>query len=238
MLPLSGFANLLYPPTCLLCHAEGADRHPVCARCIAELPAIGRPCCRTCGRPIAGAYDAVAVCAACRAQPPAFDAAQALWRYEGAARRVIHAYKYERRWRLAPWMAGPLADAARSTAWDRVDAVVPVPRHWLKARWRGVDHTTRLAEEVARRLGVPCAPRLLRRRRWTAAQSRLTVPQRRRNVRTAFAAAASVRGQRLLLVDDVLTSGATAEACARALRDAGAREVLVLTAAVTVRAPA
>ncbi len=230
--PLTGIVNLLYPPRCLLCSACGPDRDPVCVACTAALPDVGRPCCRACGRPVPGAFDAAVSCAACRARPPAFDAARSLWQYEGLARRAIHAYKYERRWRLARWMAEPLADAVIRAAWDHVDAVVPVPRHWLKARWRGFDHTAYLAGVVSAQLEVPCR-RLLRRRRWTAAQHPLTGPERRRNVHAAFTAAAGARGQRLLLIDDVLTSGATAEACARALRQAGAKEVYVLTAAVT-----
>lgn len=233
MLSLTTFVDLLYPPACLLCDAQGADRLPVCAPCTGELAAVGEPHCRACGRPVPGAYDAVVTCAACRSRRPAFDAARALWTYEGAARRAIHAYKYARRWRLAAWMAEPLAELACRAGWDGADAIVPVPRHWLKARWRGFDHAAALASELARRLQAPYAPRLLRRRRWTAAQSRLPGPARRRNVSGAFRADRRAHGRRVLLVDDVLTSGATAEACAQALRDAGAKEIFVLTATVT-----
>ena len=128
-----------------------------------------------------------------------------------------------------------MAEAARaSLPLDQIDAVVPVPLHWVKRRLRGYDPVAHLAHEVARSLSRPYWPRALRRTRWTATQTRLQGRARQRNVQGAFAAhPAMVRGRRILLVDDVLTSGATAEACIDALRQAGAARVCVVTAART-----
>jgi len=172
-------------------------------------------------------------------RPPAFDAARAPWSYTDAAQEAVHQFKYHRRWRLGRWLAAEMAATATAAfPLEEVSVILPVPQHWLKRRLRGVHGAGRLAEAVARSLGKPCRPAALRCRRWTATQSRLTWRKRARNVRDAFAANRRlVRGGSVLLVDDVLTSGATADACARALKAAGARRVFVLAAARTPRAP-
>ena len=122
--------------------------------------------------------------------------------------------------------------AQRAFPLEEIDAVMPVPLHWVKQRLRGFNPSEQLARQIADALGRPYRPKILRRTRWTAAQTRL--PHRRRfgNVRQAFAASSSPPGG-VLLIDDVLTSGATADACATALKKAGAAKVFVLTAART-----
>lgn len=207
----------------------------VCGRCDTALPRAAAPLCRRCGAEIRGAFDAVLECAACRGHPRAFELARAPWRYAGAARQAVHRFKYRRRRRLGSWLAEDMARTARATfPCDAVSAVVPVPLHWLKRRLAGRNHAEELAHALSRSLGTPCLPRALARRRWTRPQTRLCGRARLRNVRQAFTASPRlVRDRTVLLVDDVLTSGATAEACARALKAAGARAVYVLTAART-----
>ena len=216
MLPLTILVNLLYPPACLLCHTllpvpEAGG--PLCAECARDCPRAPLPA----GHTLAG------------------ETVRAPWRYTRRAAQAVRQFKYHRRWRIGRWLAEEMADTA--STWlplHEIDAVVPVPQHWLKRRLRSFDPVAQLAHDVSRSLRRPCLPRALRRTQWTRSQTTLQMRARRRNVRNAFAAAPkAVRGRAILLVDDVLTSGATAHACAEALRRAGAARVLVLTAART-----
>ena len=227
MFPLTILANLLYPPACLLCHtllpvpgsvpdssrSEVSGTAVLCAECARDRPRAPVPA----GQAAAG------------------EAARAPWRYTHRAAQAVQQFKYHRRWRIGRWLAEEMADTART--WlplHDIDAIVPVPQHWLKCWLRGFDPVAQLAHDVSRSLRRPCLPRALRRTRWTVSQTTLQTRARRRNVRNAFAAAPkAVQGRAILLVDDVLTSGATAHACAEALRQAGASRVFVLTAART-----
>lgn len=236
-------ANLLYPPACLLCHARlPAPRDPlpaaarvICGPCARDMPRSGRPVCAVCGVGLPGAFDARVRCASCRASPPPFEMARAPWRYTGAAQDALRQFKYDgRRW-IGRWLAEEMAVTARaSLPVAEVSLVLPVPLFWLKRRLKGRNPAEELARAVARSLEKPCAAQALRRVRWTATQTRLSSRQRLRNVRRAFAARERrLRGSTVLLIDDVLTSGSTAGACAQALKQAGASRVFVLTAART-----
>jgi ComF family protein len=199
-------ASLLYPSACPVCRTVRSD------------------------------HGTVPLCPAClgRAEPDA-PATCATWRYTGVVADAVRQFKYQRRWRLGAWLTDGMEGFVRRwMPMDDIDVVVPLPSHWLRRRLRGFDAPDALARALARRLDKPCDPRALRRPRWTASQTRLSWPQRLRNVRGAFAARRSrVAGRAVLLVDDVLTSGATARAASRALRRAGARAVYVITAART-----
>ena len=199
------------------------------------MPRSPRPNCARCGMGVPGAFDAVLTCAACRRRPLAFEAARAPWQYEGAMRDAVRLFKYEHRWRIGQWLAHEMsACASQRLPLDRIDVILPVPFHWLKHRFRDFNPAAQLALAVATRLQKPYEPSSLRRPRWTSTQTALTWQARRRNVRGSFAAKAkTVRERTILLIDDVLTSGATAHACTLALKDAGARAVFVLTAART-----
>lgn len=240
---LAPLVQLLYPPACLVCQtrlASGSEAAPLCASCRHSTRRCTPPLCIRCGLPLAGAFDASMACRRCRQQPPTFDTAHAPWQYTGAIRAGVRALKYRHRHRLGRWFADDMAHLARTTGLDQqVDLVVPVPLHWLKPRLRGTHTPAALARRVAAGLRLPYAPKALRRVRWTRTQTRLSRLQRRRNVEGAFQAqAALVQGRRILLVDDVLTSTATAQACSIALRKAGAAAVVVLTAARTPAAAA
>lgn len=171
------------------------------------------------------------LCAACIADPPAFDWARAAARYAGSVREALHAFKFEGRRALA----GPLADLLFEQCAGRlpgaVDALVPVPLAPDRERERGFNQAALLAARMAPRLGAPVRARWLARVRATSPQSELTAAERRANVSAAFRAHASVEGLRVVVIDDILTTGATAAECARALRARGAREVGVLTVA-------
>lgn len=174
--------------------------------------------------------DENGLCGLCRRGLNGFDAAYSLAAYEGRLRKLIHLFKYGRIATLAAPLGEFLAVAIpRHTPFD---AVIPMPLHWRRRWGRGFNQAGLLAREVARRSGVPVI-HAVRRKRATPPQAGLTNRQRRLNVAGAFAAnpRASVRDLSVLLVDDVLTTGATASACAAALKRAGARRVAVLTLA-------
>ena len=169
-------------------------------------------------------------CALCRLGLNGFDQVYSFGAYEGVLRKLIHVFKFEGVRTLQRPLGAFLAQALpRESSFD---AVVPMPLHWRRRWQRGFNQSDLLAREIARKWSVPvCA--LVRRRRATAPQAGLTSAQRRKNVEGAFEVkdAARLKGMRLLLVDDVLTTGATASACARALKRAGAAQVTFLALA-------
>lgn len=199
------------------------------------MPRSSEPRCVRCGIGVLGAYDAKVTCTACRTRPPAFEAAYAPWEYAGPMRDVLHQFKYRHREHLGTWMAEEMAaTSTRILPIDQIDAVVPVPQHWLKRFLRDAQPAAQLAIAVAGRLHKPTESSWLVCRRLRPSQTALTWHARRRNVCRAFRAhSPHIGGRTILLVDDVLTSGATAHACAHTLKAAGAKAVYVLTAART-----
>ena len=231
MLP-GAVIDLIYPSVCLLCFHRLVTHAPIfCEGCVRSIPRLLPPVCQRCATPLAGAYDRSALCRDCERRPLAFDRARAPLLFRGPVREAVHAFKYRGSRRIGDWLAGEMARVAAQEGWARSSSVVaPVPMHWLKARLRGMNAAAYLARGLARRTGLPYEGRLLAKTRWTGTQTRRDPRQRFRNVQGAFRAGA-VAGRSVLLVDDVLTTGATAHACAAALRQAGAAEVFVLTAA-------
>jgi ComF family protein len=205
-------------------------RYPVCRRCLAEpQPLSAEFFCASCRTPFQNPFplDAEGRCALCRSGLRGFDAAYSFASYEGVVRKLLHLYKYARIKTLAKPLAGLLARAMPLE--ERFDAVVPVPLHWLREWKRGFNQSTLLARELARRTGVPVVKALVRARS-TRTQAGLSNHARRQNVSRAFRAR-PVEGKRILLIDDVMTTGSTAAACALALKRAGAQRVAVLTVA-------
>lgn len=215
---------LVLPPRCPGCDRPAAGLCAACRSAVTPLPARR---CDVCGDPMVRARRR---CAACLAQRPAFERAFAAGRYAPPLSRAIHALKYRRRRGAARDLAVLVARAIPADIAGRVDLVVPVPAHAARVRERGIDHAALLAQALAAAIGRPWR-RTLERVAPTAAQVGMTAAERHANVAGAFGAVAPLTRLRVLLVDDVLTTGATAGACAAALRAAGARVVWVATAA-------
>jgi competence protein ComFC len=189
--------------------------------------------CVSCRTPFLNAFplDAEGRCALCRAGLRGFDAAYCFGSYEGTLRELIHSYKY----RGIQTLSRPLAEflAAALPLDEHFDAVIPVPLHWRKRWQRGFNQSDLLAQAIARPRGLPVV-RALVRTRFTKTQAGLSNTERRKNVATAFRCrrvAETLAGKHVLLIDDVMTTGSTAAACARALKRAGAARVVLATIA-------
>ena len=225
------FLHVLFPSSCASCGAprRGLGGGGLCRACWRALPRLdATAACASCALP-----GAAPLCRSCLASPPPIGRAAAVAPYEGVARRLVHALKFRAHDILAAPAAALMADAARSLSLhERADAVVPVPSTPRRNRERGYDPAALLALEAARRLRRPFRPLLARTREGTP-QSSVPAAERRLNVRGAFAAAPRARALRLLLVDDVMTTGATAFEAARALQAAGAAGVDLLLFART-----
>ncbi len=209
----------LFPLRCLACGEAGAHRRDLCAACLAALPWQG-PACPRCALPSPGGGS----CASCLAAPPSLDRVHAVFDYAFPADRLLPRLKFHGDFAAGRVLAQCMVDAL-STA-DLPDALLPVPLHGARLRRRGYDQALELARPLARALEVPLLAGMLRRTRATGAQSRLDAEARQRNLRGAFRVDAGdgLPGH-VALVDDVMTTGATLHAAARALRDAGVRRV-------------
>lgn len=222
---LRNIQDWLFPGNCLLCRARLPTGADLCPSCDASLPRPEATCPR-CAAPLA--TDVAGNCGACQQRPPAFDAADAAFHYAAPVDRLIQDLKYHRRLALACVLGRRLADHLVAHGTALPDVIVPVPLHTARLRERGYNQSLELARVVARQLGLPLAAHdAVERVRPTASQTQLAPEARARNVRNAFRVAGDFAGQRVALVDDVMTSGHTAGALAKSLKRASARSVSV-----------
>lgn len=242
---LDRLLHALLPSPCLGCGQPLPARGTtlgLCVRCRAGLVPLPREACAVCARPLAAqALPEGYSCGACRAKPPAFGRLLALWSYRPPLDAVVRGLKFGRLDYLGGHLAAALANGLEDELGGigRLDRVVPVPLHWRRRLTRGYNQAEQIARPLAARLGLPCAS-LLSRRRATPPQSLLGRDDRLANLRKAFRVPRpeKVRGLGILLVDDVATTGATLDAAARALRNAGAAAVTALVAGRTPLDPA
>ena len=231
---LQSAVSLLYPPLCTICGRSIRAGEYLCDQCETKAVRIVAPFCEKCSEPFDGAITGVFTCANCAHRTIYFDAAVAAYRGRGIVREVIHEFKYGRRIHLrhlvARWLRSALDD--ERLLGRCFDVIIPVPLHPTRQRERGFNQATLLAELLSAQTSIRCKP-LLERTRYTTTQTALDRSERMENLHNAFRLRknADVRGLRVLLVDDVLTTGSTLNECARVLKRAGAFSVHAATAA-------
>jgi ComF family protein len=226
------------PRLCPACRGLVTDQG-VCPACWSELAFIAAPYCPRLGIPFAYDPGPGILSMQAIADPPAYQRARAAVRYDDVAAKLVHAFKYGDRLDLSPLLGRWMVRAGKEL-FDGADALVPVPLHWRRLWARRFNQSAALAQTISRSTAIPVAHTALRRVKATVQQVGLSRAERATNVQGAFrvdpAGKAEVAGQRLIVIDDVLTSGATSDACARALLRAGAAQVDVLVFARVVDA--
>lgn len=239
---LTGIADLIFPPRCATC-GELLEQHgplPFCPPCMAGLRFIGSPLCPRCGAPFPAAEREDHLCGECLITQRPYAVARSVGRYEETLLTAIHRFKYRGRTGIGDLLGGMMADFA-DALWDMTlfERILPVPLHKRRLRERGFNQAVILARALERRFGIPLDFTLLKRDRFTPPQVGLDRKERSANVRGAFRVTHPERiaGRRLLLVDDVYTTGSTLSECARVLIKAGAEAVAVLTMARAVCDP-
>jgi ComF family protein len=228
--------GFVYPPVCQLCKAARATVAGgyVCDRCRERVSFVKPPFCDRCGRPYEGSLTTPFECANCRDQELHYSAARSAVVARDPVLEVIHRYKYNRALWFEPFLANLLIQssgpALSGGGWD---CIVPVPLHPVKEREREFNQSRRLGGRLSRATGIPLKANWVQRVKATRTQTLLTRPERAANMNGAFAMRKGLKlnGARVVLIDDVFTTGATANACARALRGAGAGDVCVWTVA-------
>jgi competence protein ComFC len=231
---LRAIASLFYPPNCGACGAAISNTEYLCPSCHDKAKRIVPPFCAKCSEPFAGAIEGEFTCANCAHRKLKFDAAISAYRSRGVVRFVIVQFKYNRQLHLRHPIAGWLAEAMMDARLRNrtFDLIVPVPLHPARLRERGFNQADLLARMLAQKIGVPVFA-ALERVRYTTTQTAFDRIDRMENLHNAFRLRkkVTVRELRVLLVDDILTTGSTLSECARVLREAGARSVYAVTAA-------
>jgi len=210
--------NLIFPQTCCLCFRE--TESPFCPACLAQLPRPDDPCPRC-----ALAGTGGNVCGHCQSHPPAFDRTVAALDYRPPVNNLIPAMKYRSRLPVLEGLARILADHIQDTTRSHPDLLIPVPLHVSRLVTRGFNQSAEIARILGHRLRIPVTRRAVIKPHRTGSQQGLATRQRRTNIRGAFASVDSLSGQRVALVDDVMTTGATLGELARTVRRAGARHI-------------
>ncbi|CAO3376816.1 ComF family protein [Azospirillum argentinense] len=235
---LGGVLDTLLPPRCLCCGGAVDRQGGLCAPCWSGLTFIAPPACACCGTPFDFALEGEPLCGACIAEPPLFARARAVLAYDDGSRPLVLGFKHGDRIHAAGAYGAWMARAGAELLAD-ADLLAPVPLHRLRLFRRRYNQAALLAQAAGRQAGRPVIPDLLVRRRSTPSQGGLDRSGRRRNVKGAFAVRpgleSRVAGKRIVLVDDVLTTGATLSECARVLLRAGAERVDALTLARVVK---
>lgn len=233
-------ADLLVPPLCLSCHTPLASQDALCPSCWGKIDFIRPPLCDRLGLPMPFDVGGTMISAAAATAPPNYDRARAVARFEGPMRTLVHDLKFRDRHDSVRLFSRWFLQAGTELL-EAADLIVPVPLARARLLSRRFNQSALLAQELSRLTGVPSDPFALRRTRRTQSQVGLSPDQRRRNVRGAFAVPVSRRarleGAHVVLIDDVITTGATAGACALALKRAGAAQVDVLVLALVADAP-
>lgn len=233
---IKALLDILFPPLCHCCKSfiPGQAEIHICADCEEKIRVIDSPLCPVCGLPHAREGGIDHLCGTCLTTSRPFERARSALRFEGPVQDLIHRFKYGKKAHLSRplgLLASRFLECLRTDA--SADLVVPVPLHDRRLMERGFNQAQLIGAVLAKRWKIPLSVDNLRRIRWTEPQTGLAAADREKNVRGAFGVVRPERfdGKRLLLIDDVFTTGSTVTECARAMKRAGAREVSVLTVA-------
>jgi ComF family protein len=233
---IEGLVSLFYPEVCQICGEESAipENGYVGSSCRKKLKPIQFPFCNRCGMPFSGDIQHPFECYHCSSERLFFDQARAAMVAEGILLDIIHRFKYKGALWFEPFLAGLLIECAQTALSGKTwDFIVPVPLHPLKKREREFNQSERLANCLSSELHIPVNVNLVKRVKYTQTQTMLNRHQRNENVKNAFMpyAQEGAKGARVILIDDVYTTGATTNDCSRALRTAGANSIYVLAVA-------
>ena len=242
---LESLLDLLYPPRCRCCRntISGSDEMCFCWECRQRIREVSHPLCTACGYPFLDTRGEDHLCGACLARPPSFVQARAWACYPRGDERkdplrfVMQQFKYGRKVSLGRPLGRLLSKGCNGFFQEStLDGIIPVPLHPKRLRWRGFNQAVILAQQVSRLWRLPMDPFILLRLTETEPQTQLSEEDRRKNMRGAFSLnpKKSVQGKRILLVDDIYTSGATVNECSCTLIRGGAKEVSILTLARTI----
>lgn len=219
--------NLLFPSKCPLCEST-SDNHlhnPVCSKCWSSIERYSGPSCEVCGIPTASPHTTI--CESCLSKKPPFSKVLYYGIYTGALKKTIHLLKFNKLKRLS----SPLCLLLNSLPIPEVDGIVPVPLHLKRLRQREFNQTANISRYLSKELKVPLMLNVLEKVRKTPPQTDIPGKERLKNVKNSFRSSENITGLRLLLVDDVITTGATVKESAKALIDSGAKEVVVVALA-------
>ena len=230
--------DLLLPPRCLVCGEDVEGPSGMCGPCWMELTFISAPYCSCCGFPFEFDVEDDDLCGACAQETPLFGNARAALLYDDASKRLLMKFKHSDGTHLAPALALWMERAGQDVLED-ADVLVPVPLHWTRLLSRRYNQAALLARELSHLTKIPFLPHTLQRRHRTKSQGHLSVTGRHENVKSAFKIPlkymTNLKGKRVVLIDDVMTSGATVNACVTACLKAGAARVDVLVTALVLR---
>lgn len=219
-----GLINVVIPPTCLSCRTVVNEQGQICANCWKDIKFIGNFSCARCGLPFEFDMGHDAICASCRAEKPLYRKIMALCRHEGVGQKLAVRLKFGDKPYLAKHMASMMANRGASVI-KKADIIAPVPLHFRRKFFRKYNQAALLAVQIAKISGKKYEPFLLTRTRHTNQQTRLTKTQRKKNLLDAFVCNYDVAGKNILLIDDVMTTGATINSAAAALKQADAKTI-------------
>ena len=226
---LKGLLNFLLPPNCPICHQK-IERDGLCPHCFSKLEFIGTQKCSVCGQPLDVLVPGMSICGTCLKKPPYFRQAEAVFKYNDTSKKLILAFKYGDHTELAnlfiKWM-----DQNSSALIQKNDILMPVPLHWRRLLKRKYNQSALLAQKLAKKYNKRYDPLTLKRTQSTPSQGHLSPKERLKNVKNAFKIknTKKVKDKSILLIDDVFTTGATVNECAKILLKAGAKSVDILT---------
>lgn len=234
---LANVVDTLFPARCASCSELVGKHGALCMQCWQKIHFIDDPLCYKCGLPFEYNIGEKALCGRCMEHKPAYTEARAIFRYDEHSKSQVLSFKYHDRTQLAP-VFGEWFTRTAGRYKEKADLIIPVPLHFSRLLMRRYNQAALLAHALSRQLQLPVLPDTLQRIRKTPSQAGLTRRQRDDNMRGAFRIEKKkrglIKGKSVILVDDVMTTGATLDACARALHDAGVKDVYVLTLARTV----